>query len=139
MLFSYLPYPDRTSQIATPLRFQATYLVTDPTIVEASEDGLIGNLLAQTPQHVATGGIEWTPTTKCSVTAQVRYNGRQFEDDENATALASFVVVDAAVSYAFSDRISAAVRIENLFDYEIEAGKTRDGLVSIGHDLRRSR
>ena len=119
-------------QIATPLRFQATYLFTDPTIAEASEESLIGNLLAQSPQHVAICAIDWIPTARWSVNAQVRYNGRQFEDDQNGTALASFVVVDAAVSHTFSERVSAAVKIENLFDTEVETGKTRDGLVSIG-------
>jgi outer membrane receptor protein involved in Fe transport len=119
-------------QIAAPLRLRATYLLANPTIAEASEAGLTGNLLAQSPQHVVTGAVEWTPTAKWFLTTQVRYNGRQFEDDQNSTALAPFVVVDAAVSYTFSDRISAAVKIENLFDTEIETGKTLDGLVSIG-------
>lgn len=119
-------------QIAAPLRLRATCLLTNPTIADASEPGLTGNLLAQSPQHVATGAVEWTPTAKWFLTTQLRYTGRQFEDDQNTTALAAFVVVDAAVSYTFSDRISAALKIENLLDTEIETGKTLDGLVSIG-------
>jgi outer membrane receptor for ferric coprogen and ferric-rhodotorulic acid len=40
--------------------------------------------------------------------------------------------VDAAVTYDFSERISAALRAENLFNEQIETGKSADGLVSIG-------
>lgn len=119
-------------QIAASLRMRAMCLLTNPTIAEASEPGLTGNLLAQSPQYVATGAMEWTPTAKWFLTVQGRYTGRQFEDDQNTTALAAFLVVDAALSYTFSERTSAAVKIENLFDSEIETGKTLDGLVSIG-------
>jgi outer membrane receptor for ferric coprogen and ferric-rhodotorulic acid len=36
------------------------------------------------------------------------------------------------VTYDFSERISAALRAENLFNEQIETGKSADGLVSIG-------
>jgi outer membrane receptor protein involved in Fe transport len=119
-------------QIVSPLRLQATYLFTDPTIEDASEESLTGKLLAQAPQHVATAGLEWSPTAKWFATTQLRYTGRQFEDDQNTTSLAPFVVVDAAIAYSFSDRALALLRVENLFDTEIETGKTTDGLVAIG-------
>ena len=60
--------------------------------------------------------------------AQVRYSDRQFEDDQNSRVLAPFATVDAAVGYEFSARGSAALRVENLFDTEIESGKSADGL-----------
>jgi outer membrane receptor protein involved in Fe transport len=117
---------------ADPVLLRATYLYTQPTINRATEAGLVGNLLAQTPEHVLTGAIEWKPAAKWLVTGQARYAGRQFEDDQNMTALAPFAVIDAAVSYDFSQRVSGALKVENLFDAEIETGKTLDGLVSIG-------
>ena len=57
---------------------------------------------------------------------------RQFEDDQNTSELAPVWIVDAAVSYDFTERVSAAVKVENLLDAEIETGKSIDGLVSIG-------
>jgi outer membrane receptor for ferric coprogen and ferric-rhodotorulic acid len=89
-------------------------------------------LLAQTPENVFTGGIEWTPTAKWVMTAQFRYSDRQFEDDQNSRVLAPFTTLDVAVMYQFSERGSAAIRIENLFDTQIETGKSADGLLSIG-------
>ena len=119
-------------QVAKPLLVRGSYLFTQPTIERAAEASLIGNLLAQTPQHVLTSAIEWRPAAKWLVTTQARYTDRQFEDDQNTTELAAVWIVDAAVSYDFTERSSAAVKIENLLDAEVETGKSLDGLVSIG-------
>ena len=66
------------------------------------------------------------------VNAQLRYCDRQFEDDQNSRALAPFTTFDLAVIYQFSQHGSASIRMENLFDTQIETGKSADGLLSIG-------
>ena len=114
------------------MRLKGSYLFTHPTIEQAADPALEGKLLAQTPENVFTGGIEWTPAAKWIVNAQFRYCDRQFEDDQNSRVLAPFTTFDAAVIYQFSERGSAAIRVENLFDTQIETGKSADGLVSIG-------
>jgi outer membrane receptor protein involved in Fe transport len=119
-------------QIATPLLVRGSYLFTQPTIARAAEASLIGNLLAQTPQHVLTCGVEWRPVSRWLVTTQARYIDRQFEDDQNTTELAAVWIVDAALTYEFTERVSAAVKVENVLDAEVETGKSLDGLVSIG-------
>jgi outer membrane receptor protein involved in Fe transport len=62
----------------------------------------------------------------------VRWGDRQFEDDQNSRVLAPFTTVDAALTYDFSAHLSAGLRVENLFDEQVETGKSADGLVSIG-------
>jgi outer membrane receptor protein involved in Fe transport len=119
-------------QLIPSLQLKASYLFTHPTIDCAIDRSLEGKLLAQTPEHVFTGGIEWTPTPKWTATAQVRYSGRQFEDDQNSRLLAPFTTVDAAVMYDFSARGSAALRVENLLNAQVETGRSADGLISIG-------
>jgi len=119
-------------QLISSVRLKGSYLFTHPTIERAADPALTGKLLAQTPENVFTGGIEWTPTAKWVVNAQLRYSDRQFEDDQNSRVLAPFTTFDAAVMYQFSQRGSAAIRIENLLDTQIETGKSADGLVSIG-------
>lgn len=119
-------------RLISSVRLKGSYLFTHPTIERAADPALTGKLLAQTPENVFTGGIEWTPTAKWVVNAQLRYTDRQFEDDQNSRVLAPFTTVDAAVMYQFSQRGSAAIRIENLFDTQIETGKSADGLLSIG-------
>ncbi|HKP03025.1 MAG TPA: TonB-dependent receptor [Chthoniobacterales bacterium] len=119
-------------QPISALKLRGSWLFTHPTIEQAADPTLEGKLLAQTPENVLTGGIEWMPTTKWIVTAQLRYVARQFEDDQNSRVLASFTTFDAAVIYEFSEHGSASVRVENLFDTQIETGKSADGLISIG-------
>lgn len=119
-------------QIAAPLFIRASYLWTNPTIDRAAERGLVGRLLAQTPEHVITPAIEWHPAPRWLLNAQARYSGRQFEDDQSAIPLAPFFTIDAAISYDVTTQLSAGVKIENLLDADIETGKTPDGLVSIG-------
>jgi outer membrane receptor protein involved in Fe transport len=116
----------------TSLRFKGSYIFTDPRVDRATDASLVGNLLAQTPQHVVVLAAEWKPTTKWLFSVQARYVDQQFEDDQNSRVLAPFTTVDLAVGYEFSQNISAAVKIENLLDQEIETGKSADGLVSIG-------
>jgi outer membrane receptor protein involved in Fe transport len=119
-------------QVIASLRLKGSYLFTHPTIERAADPALAGKLLAQTPENVFTGGIEWTPAAKWVVNGQFRYCDRQFEDDQNSRVLAPFTTLDVAVMYQFSERGSAAIRVENLFDTQIETGKSADGLVSIG-------
>jgi outer membrane receptor protein involved in Fe transport len=119
-------------QVFPSLALAAGYVFTHPTVEQAADPALEGKLLPQTPENVVTGMIKWTPTTKWTVTAQTRYSDRQFEDDQNLRGLASFSTFDAAVIYEISRHLSAALRIENLFDEQIETGKSADGLVSIG-------
>ena len=119
-------------QLMQTVRLKGGYLFMHPTIERAVDPTLRGKLLAQTPENVFTGGIEWTPTAKWLVNAQVRYTDQQFEDDQNSRPLAPFTTVDVAVMYDFSPHLSAALRVENLFNAEIETGKSADGLISTG-------
>ena len=119
-------------RITDDLRFRAQYLYTHPTVSHArNAPQLEGRILAQSPEHVAVTGIDWTPG-RWHATAQVRYVGRQYEDDLNTLALAPYTTVDLALGYDFNEHLSAMGRVENLFDTESEVGKTAGGLVSIG-------
>ena len=119
-------------QIAPQLFVRASYLFTEPKVDRAAERALIGKLLAQTPEHVVTGALEWHPEKHSLLTAQARYGTRQFEDDQNAIPLAPYLTIDLAAFYDLSARLSAGLRVENVLNTEIETGKTPDGLVSIG-------
>ena len=119
-------------QLAPSLLLKASYLFTQPTIHKAADPALEGRLLAQTPEHSAAATAEWKPTSKWFVTGQIRYSGRQFEDDQNSRKLAPFASVDAAIFYEISSNVSAGLKIENLFDTEIETGRSASDLVTIG-------
>jgi outer membrane cobalamin receptor len=119
-------------QIVPALRAKAAYLFTQPTIEAATDPALLGNRLAQTPEHVVTAGLEWTPMTKWTVGLQVRHSSSQFEDDQNSRTLRPFTVCDLMAAYEFNSNVVASLRIENIFDQQIETGRSADGLISIG-------
>ncbi|HKP93520.1 MAG TPA: TonB-dependent receptor [Chthoniobacterales bacterium] len=119
-------------QVVPTLKLKFGYLFTRPIIERATDTALVGNILAQTPQHVLTGAVEWNPTTRWSLGVQIRHSSSQFEDDQNSRRLAAFTVCDAMAAYSFNQRVSAAVRVENVFDTEIQTGRSAEGLVSIG-------
>ncbi|HEX4667295.1 MAG TPA: TonB-dependent receptor [Chthoniobacterales bacterium] len=119
-------------QVHPSLRLRGSYVFTRPRVEQAADRALEGKLLAQTPENIFTGSIDWRPAAKWLVTAQARYVDRQFEDDQNSRVLAPFTTFDGAISYGFSAHLTAAIRIENLFNAEIENGKSAGDLVSIG-------
>ncbi len=121
-----------TWQLHPSLRLRASYLFTNPKVKEAIDPLLEGKLLAQTPQNVISAGIDWMPAPKWRLTGQARWVDRQFEDDQNSRVLAPFTTIDASLSYDFSAHFSAALRVENLFNEQVETGKSADDLVSIG-------
>lgn len=121
-----------TWQLLPPLRIRASYLYTHPSVQEANDPSLVGKLLPETPENVVIAAIDWTPTPKWTVTFLTRYNDRQFEDDQNQRVLRSYIAADAAVIYEVTSHLSAAIKVENIWNQEIETGKSADGLVSIG-------
>ena len=121
-----------TWRFAAGWRLRAQYLHTHAVVVEASgARQLEGKRLAQAPGHVAVAALEWTPG-RWLFGAQVRYVGRQFEDDLNTLPLAHFATVDLTLGYEFNEHFGAMLKVENLLDREIEVGKSGSGLVSIG-------
>ena len=119
-------------QIVPQIALRLGYLVTRPTVARDRDSALVGKLLPQTPEHVFTAGMQWTPTARWRVDALMRFGDRQFEDDQNARGLASVLTVDAGVSYEISSRVSAALHMENLTDTQVETGKSATGVVAIG-------
>src|SRR5205823_9483998 len=93
---------------------------------------LVGNVLAQTPEHVVTAGVEWDPNARWKFGAQLRYNSSQFEDDQNSRSLAAFAMFNLVAVFDVNDHVSATFRVENVFDTPIETGRSADGLVAIG-------
>ncbi|MFL6585081.1 MAG: TonB-dependent receptor, partial [Chthoniobacterales bacterium] len=121
-----------TWQIVPALALRANYLFTHPTVERATDPALEGKLLAQTPENTVTAGLAWTPNAHWSFNAQFRYTDRQFEDDQNVRVLAPCTAVDASAVYQVSSHLSAGLRVENIFNTEIETGKTANGVLSIG-------
>lgn len=112
-------------------RFSLGYLFTD-TRVRANSPQLDGSELAQAPKHVLTSGVIIQPHEQWEVMFQARYGARQYEDDLNSLELASYTVCDAGITWKMDKSLSIGLMVENIFDTEVETGRSGDGLISIG-------
>jgi len=119
-----------------PRRFwelAASALWTDGRIVEAAEQPeLEGRRLAQAPRAQASFQVAYARPERIDLALQARAVGSQFEDDLNTLPLAGFTVVDLSAARELRRGWAVVLNVENLLDTEVEAGRTAEGLVSVG-------
>lgn len=88
-------------------------------------DAKVGALQpAQTARHHASATLAWD---RLSVTG--RYDGPQFEDDQNLRQLKGAFTLDAAAALPLTSALALEARAENLFDARIEAGISGPGVI----------
>jgi outer membrane receptor protein involved in Fe transport len=83
---------------------------------------------AQTPARSASLQLGWAAGGSVA-SLQLRYMGAQFEDDLNRIELPSAVTADLFGAVPLSGRWQLVGRVENLFDEEVVAAITSDGVV----------
>ncbi len=118
----------------TTLSLNAAYLFTDARVTDpgpAAPASLKRNRLPQVPRHTVTTSAKWNAPAAIQVTARARWFSDQFEDDENTLLLAAAATVDLGVSRRFARRWEAFIAVENVFNTEVETGRTAAGVVNI--------
>lgn len=109
-----------------------SYAYTDARVARSREQPeLEGNRLAQVPRHNVTGGVAYESMEKGpGFLLQGRWNGDQFEDDQNQRRLAGYFTVDLSASYRIAPGRELFIGIENLFDRRAPDGITGNNLVT---------
>ena len=74
--------------------------------------------------------MRFTDPRYLTATLQTRVVGRQFEDDRNSLVLDDAAVVDVFASRALASRLTVFVGVENVFDTEVQVGRTP--ILSVG-------
>jgi len=92
--------------------------------------GLDGLDVPQVPHYQAAFSVRFTDPRWVTATAQARFVGDQFEDDRNTLVLEHAAVVDLFASRAIATRLHLFVGVENLFDTEVQVGRTP--ILSVG-------
>jgi hypothetical protein len=62
----------------------------------------------------------------------MRYESARFDDDQNLRLLKEGVIFDARATWAFNRTVSAFVAADNLFNNQLQTGRTGDGVISYG-------
>lgn len=75
-----------------------------------------GNTPPNVPEATANLWLHYDPLPRLRTRAGLRYVGRTFSDNANTFRVPGYAVVDAGISYAFTDNLAANLRVYNLFD-----------------------
>jgi len=114
-------------------RVLLSHIYSDAHVVDATrQPALQGKRLAQVPDHVVTLGIRWDNPAWVNVAANVRYVGRQFEDDLNTLPLNPFTTVDLHLSRPLAKWADVFLSFENLLNETYAVQRTSDGIVTVG-------
>jgi outer membrane receptor protein involved in Fe transport len=119
--------------LASELTMSVRYLYADPEVTRSPDQpALIGARLAQVPRHQMTVGLNARLVEDIAARLDLRHVSRQFDDDLNVRPLGNATVVDARLAWTISESGELSLAAENLFNETVEAGRSADGLVSIG-------
>ena len=112
----------------------AAYTFVDSEVTEAPEQPqLLGNDLPQDPRHRASASLAFDEPRVLTATVQVRFIGRQFEDDLNERPMDGVALLDVSVSRRIGPGAQAFLAVENLLDEEYLVG--RAGVDTVGQPL----
>lgn len=101
------------------------YQFADATVTKsAQEPELVGNWIPQVARNMATAQLVLRKPRLGVLSLQGRMSGRQFDDDLNQYLLHSYFRLDAYASHSIGRHVQIYAEGENLFDREIEVGKT---------------
>ena len=103
----------------------------DHSIVHAPGRAFDGMTPAQSPRHSASATLAWAPARGPSLSATVRYMGKQFEDDRETDVLPAATTVDAVAAVPVNRHLAIVARAENLFD-ETVLTRNQGGSIDLG-------
>jgi len=114
-------------------RFTTTLSATGQLVLTSSHfrgsvatPALEGNDVPQVPKYQGGVSLTWADPSWLTAATQLRFSGKQFDDDLNTEAfvLDEYVVWDATVSRAIVRGLNAFVAIENIMDKEFDTART---------------
>jgi iron complex outermembrane receptor protein len=95
----------------------ASYAFSDSHVQASGTSAqLNGFIPAQSPRHSASATLAWAPRAGPSLSATLRYVGRQYEDDLQTDVLPAATTVDTVARLPITRRLALVARAENLFD-----------------------
>ncbi len=128
-------------RVGEAVELRVGYLWSEAEVTEArAQASLVGKRLAQAPENKAVASVDWRAPGDVEVRVAGRWVGEQFEDDENVLVLREAVTADVRVEKRWRVRARSEVNAgaelavflvcENVFDAEVETGRSAAGLVS---------
>jgi outer membrane cobalamin receptor len=115
------------------LSVTAAYLYDDATVRRAvNAPTLIGHRLPEVPRQAATVAAAYHAPANLTLTARLRWIGRQYDDDENTLRLGEAVITDLGVGRPLTSHLELFALVENAGNARIETARSTEGVVSLG-------
>jgi len=114
---------DAEARLGPRLSVTASWLVVDSSVRSTDLPVLAGLRVAQVPRHQGALSVRYADSA-FRAGLQVRWAGRQFDDDLNVFALGRATVVDALASHPVGERLEIYAAAENVFDARYDVGRT---------------
>lgn len=123
--------------VTTTLTLTGSYRYTHARITRFDADPTLeGRVPVQVPTHRTRLAADWKPVPELTLSADVEYASRAFEDDQNLRRLKGYAVANLYAGWQASDAITLYVKGTNLTDTRIVTGLSGDGLISVGAPAR---
>src|SRR5690606_14112653 len=124
---------DGRLDLSPALSLRAALSATDARVDGgASAPQLTGLRPAQAPIWSAVAGLDWRPSDRLTLAADLRWESRRFDDDLNSRVLDAAGTVDLRADWAVSPSTTLWLAADNLFDAEVEVSETGDGVAGFG-------
>jgi outer membrane receptor protein involved in Fe transport len=115
---------DAAARLGDRWHLAAGYLLADARVRSfAASPELVGRRLPQVPRHQASLQLRFDDP-RLLAGLQARWASEQFDDDQNLFRLAGFTTIDLLVARPLGRGVAAFAAAENLFDEEVEIGRT---------------
>jgi len=115
---------DVTWRPAAAWTVRVGHTISDGEVTSApAQPDLVGKQLAQSPRNRTSAVVTFDDPRLVTITAQARYLGSQFEDDQNTQPIGSVVLVDARAERAVGSGFSVFAAGQNLFDRRYLVGR----------------
>jgi vitamin B12 transporter len=112
---------DAAFDLSDSVKLHVGYALIDANVRASGVSAAFSRLTpAQVSRHSGRAGVKWS-CGNVSALADLRYIGKQFEDDANSRILDDALTVDGRITYYLGDKFSIELRGENLFDTQVEA------------------
>jgi outer membrane receptor protein involved in Fe transport len=96
----------------------------NPNSVPPGEPVITGNRPAQAPGTVLTGSADWAPIDGLNLDADLHWEGRRFEDDQNNLKLGSAFVLDLRATWLFRPEWALYGVVYNAANADVATGET---------------
>jgi outer membrane receptor protein involved in Fe transport len=121
-------------RISDGFSVSADYLYTNPRVTRAAaQPTLQGLRLAEVARHQASLSAVYRPTADWTLRVDGRVASNLYDDDQNTRLLKGYFAMDAYADYAITSYATVFISGENITDKTVEAGKSADGLITVGN------